>query len=78
MILFKKCKWQGHNVTQPLFRIEPEIFHKSKEPLNTSLNQHFSFVGEFLPLCDPKKKSTVTYTKEFCAKKKKSAKVARF
>jgi hypothetical protein len=42
------------SVTQPLFRIEPEDFHKTKEPLNSSLNQHFSFFGEFLPLGDPK------------------------
>jgi hypothetical protein len=41
-------------VTQPLFRIEPEFFHKTKEPLNTSLNQHFSIFGEFLPLGDQK------------------------
>ncbi len=38
-----------------MFRIEPEDFHKTKEPLNSSLNQHFSFFGEFLPLGDQKK-----------------------
>jgi hypothetical protein len=57
-------------VTQPLFRIEPEFFHKTKEPLNTSLNQHFSFISEFLPLGDPKKIQCDLYKGILCKKKK--------
>ncbi len=62
------------DTTQPLFRIEPEIFHKTKEPLNTSLNQHFSSFCEFLLLCDQKNIHCDLYKGILC-KKKKSAKI---
>jgi hypothetical protein len=58
------------DTTQPLFRIEPEIFHKTKEPLNTSLNQHFSLFCEFLPLGDQKKIHCDLYEGILCKKKK--------